>query len=188
LITGTIPTFVSELRKLGKYYARHCRLYLLKASRILLTFALPSDHLDMAANAFDGTISSRLGVLTQLTHLTLLDNSLSSTIPTQIGLLTSLEVLDLGSNVLTGRIPTQVGLLTELAGLSFFDNRLTGPIPTQLENLNRLQLLYLDGNDLVGTVPIGVCSIGLKEFYSDCSEVQCICCTTCCDDSYGCVE
>jgi hypothetical protein len=71
-----------------------------------------------------------------------------------------------------------------VAGLSLFDNLLTGTIPTQLQRLTGLENLYLDTNDLVGPVP--VCDLNLVEFWTDCDEVKCSCCTTCCDDSLGC--
>jgi hypothetical protein len=113
---------------------------------------------------------------------------IASTIPNELGRLTNLEVLDFGSNQLFGRIPTGIGLMAALAGLSFFDNNLTGPVPQEMENMDGLQLLYLDANDLGGSITEGICNLELLEFWSDCSEVQCICCSTCCDDSFGCVK
>ena len=111
---------------------------------------------------------------------------LSSTIPTEIGYLTNLLTLDFGSNKLFGTIPKEIGRMSALAGLSFFDNNLTGAIPVELENLDGLQVLYLDSNNLEGPVSDGICDLSLSEFWSDCSEVECICCTKCCVDGGGC--
>jgi hypothetical protein len=116
---------------------------------------------------------------------------------------------------MTGSIPTTLGLIDELgkniniisresvtirsfstisqqspissAGLSVFDNFLSGTIPTELSGLANLQLIYLDDNDLIGSVPDGICQLDLEEFWSDCEETQCLCCTTCCSDGFGCV-
>jgi Leucine-rich repeat (LRR) protein len=96
-------------------------------------------------------------------------------------------LLDLGSNQLDGTIPTTLGLIPELAGLSVYGNALTGSIPSELVGLVNLQLLYLDSTDLRGPLPAGLCDLALQEFWGDCEETQCLCCTTCCSDGFGCI-
>lgn len=93
----------------------------------------------------------------------------------------------MGSNQLTGSIPSTLGMINDLAGLSIYDNFLSGTVPSELSNLSSLQLLYLDENDLGGTIPTAVCELDLEEFWSDCKETICTCCTTCCQDNIGCV-
>lgn len=160
---GTIPTILHELSML--------------------------EHLDLSANALGGSLPTELGLFgAALTHLTVFDNAIGSTIPPELAQLSGLQVLDLGSNSLTGTIPTQIALIRNLAGLSFFDNRLTGSVPCELRALDRLELLYLDSNDLGPSICDDICVLELLEFWSDCSEVQCTCCTTCCDDEFGCVS
>ena len=75
-----------------------------------------------------------------------------------------------------------------IAGLSVFDNFLSGTIPEQLANLLSLELLYLDSTNLDGPIPDSVCELDFEEFWSDCEETQCLCCTTCCSDNFGCVD
>jgi hypothetical protein len=90
------------------------------------------------------------------------------------------SIHDSGSNFLNN-----VVLL--IAGLSVYDNFLSGTIPDELTNLQNLQLVYIDENDLRGPVPDELCLLDLQEFWADCEETQCLCCTTCCNDDFGCV-
>jgi Leucine-rich repeat (LRR) protein len=166
---GTVPTELGVMAELSKSQnnASVCRFLMCGDTR-LTKQALVSFFLSSA-------------------HLTVFDNMIASTIPPQLGRLSNLEVLDFGSNQLFGTIPTEIGGMAAMAGLSFFDNALTGQIPAQVGNLDGMELLYMDANDLTGTVPDSVCDLEFLEFWSDCSEVQCLCCTTCCDDNFGCV-
>eukprot|EP00934_Nitzschia_sp_Nitz4_P004080 Nitzschia sp. Nitz4//scaffold228_size32365//1941//8051//NITZ4_007904-RA/size32365-snap-gene-0.26-mRNA-1//1//CDS//3329542813//4070//frame0 len=152
-LTGTIPT---EL----------CQLTLL-------------EQLNLSSNDLDGDIPTDIWALRQLRRLVIIANKLDSTIPDELGLLSNLVLLDLGLNQLTGTIPSSLGSIDTLAGLSLYENELTGTIPTQLARLSDLQLLYIDGNNLSGTVPNGVCQLDLEEFWGDCDDIQCTCCTTC---------
>jgi Leucine rich repeat len=146
------------------------------------------ESFDVSSNQLSGTIPGILSNATSLKQLSLFDNNLISTIPHAFGLLRSLEVLDLGSNQLTGTIPSSFGLLTRLAGLSVFGNFLSGTVPTEFSNLEGLELLYIDSNDFRAPLPSGICDLNLVEFWSDCEETQCLCCTTCCSDGFGCFE
>ncbi|VEU44145.1 unnamed protein product [Pseudo-nitzschia multistriata] len=142
--------------------------------------------LDLSSNAFSGELSPRLFDARKLTRLSLFENMLSSFIPADLGKLTELYVLDFGSNKLTSTIPTEVGKLSKLTGLSLFNNMLSGAIPTEILELQNLNMLYIDSNNFEANVPEEVCLIDLEEFWSDCEEIQCTCCTTCCSDNFGC--
>lgn len=146
------------------------------------------ETVDLSSNSFEGLIPQELFDATNLRQLSLFENNLISTLPLQVGQLTRLELLDVGANQLTGTLPSTLGQLTRLAGLSVFDNSFTGTLPRELSNAKSLQLLYVDSNDLRGPLPTDVCLLNLEEFWSDCEEVQCVCCTTCCSDSFGCFE
>lgn len=100
-------------------------------------------------------------------------------------MLTNLSVLDFGDNELTGTIPTQFGAMSNLAGLSFFKNDLTGSVPTELGNIDGLDMLYLDSNKFAGPISESICVLELSEFWSDCEEVECVCCTTCVSLSFN---
>jgi Leucine-rich repeat (LRR) protein len=161
-MAGTLPSILSELSMLH--------------------------HLDVSENIMSGELPMELGLFgSALTHLTVFDNAFASTIPTELGRLTALQVLDLGSNQLKGTIPSEFSLMLSLSGLSFFDNQLTGPVPCDLKSLNQLTLFFIDSNDLGPPICDEICGLGFVEFWSDCSEVQCSCCTTCCDDGFGCI-
>ena len=148
-------------------------------------------------------------------RISFFDNNLFSTIPWELGRLANLELLDIGSNQMTGTIPSTLGNIAGLgkttywngsaswsysfethmsscsvllAGLSLFDNFFSGTIPSELSRLQNLQLIYVDDNDLVGPLPDDICQLDFEEFWSDCQEIQCTCCTTCCSDSAGCVR
>ncbi|KAG7345697.1 RHS repeat-associated core domain containing protein [Nitzschia inconspicua] len=179
-ITGSLPSSLSLLSRLE---------YLDLAANRLTEEVAPSDNVFVAGNVNGGTLFSQLGDMQALTHLSLFQNLFETTIPTTIGLLSgNLRILDLGSNLLFGTLPNEVGLLTNLVGLSVLDNSLSGSLPEQLSNLFNLEMLYVDGNDFGPPVPLGVCRlVTLRDFWSDCEEVECVCCTTCCSDGFGCV-
>ena len=160
-LSGTIPSLLHELSSLKQ--------------------------LDLSANSLEGSLPEDLGLFgTSLTRLAFFDNDIGSTIPAELGQLTRLQVLDLGSNILTGTIPTEIGLMRMLAGLSFYDNRLTGSVPCEIHALDRLEEFYIDSNSLGPSICDQICQIEFSEFWADCSEVECQCCTTCCTDNFGC--
>jgi len=188
-LTGAIPSSLADLKQLA---------YLdLSTNRMTQDPATSSSTPSSKTNIFaaskngddGGDLFGRLGELQSLTHLSLFQNLFSTTIPSSLGLLArNLRILDLGSNNLYGTIPSEVGLLTNLVGLSIFDNALSGSLPESLSDLTKLEMLYMDANDLGPPIPLGVCQLSsLNEFWSDCEEVGCVCCTTCCSDSFGCV-
>jgi hypothetical protein len=142
--------------------------------------------LDLSSNSFSGVLTKQLFDATSLTRLSLFENNLSSSIPTELGQLTKLNVLDLGSNKLTSTIPPTIEKLSKLAGLSLFNNMLTGSVPTELSAIQSLKVLYIDSNNLGGPLPTEVCLLNIEEFWGDCEEIQCTCCTTCCSNNFGC--
>jgi hypothetical protein len=142
--------------------------------------------LDLSSNSLDGTIPQELFDMTNLRLLSLFENNLVSTLPSQVAQLTRLELLDVGANQLTGSLPSTLGQLTRLTGLSVIDNSFTGTLPQELSNAKSLQLLYVDSNDLIAPLPTDICLLNLEEFWSDCEKIQCVCCTTCCSDGFGC--
>jgi hypothetical protein len=172
-------------------------LQILRLTKNSLSGTIPSilhelsilEHLDLSANTLGGSLPGELGLFgASLTHLTFFNNDIGSTIPAELIQLSNLQVLDLGSNTLTGTIPSQIGLMRNLAGLSFFDNRLTGSVPCEIQALDRLELFYIDSNNLGPSICNQICQMEFLEFWADCSEVECQCCTTCCTDGFGCVS
>ena len=84
--------------------------------------------LELWGNQLSGTISAKLGGLSNLGHLDLSRNQLSGTIPSELGGLSNLLGLNLNSNQLNGKIPNS---LMQLSQLNYLDIRRTAVcVPT----------------------------------------------------------
>ena len=128
-------------------------------------------RLDLGGLGISGTISPKVGNLTNLTFLDFggthyhyvfaqnkgtsgyAKNNLSGNIPTELGNLTNLTHLNLTDNNLSGSIPPELGNLTNLTHLNLTDNNLSGSIPPELGNLTNLEYLDLTDNNLSGSIP-----------------------------------
>nr|AMM42810.1 LRR-RLK [Vernicia fordii] len=100
-----------------------------------------------------GTLSPKIGVLTNLNTLTLKGNGIMGEIPKEFGNLSKLSSLDLGNNRLRGEIPSSLGNLKKLQFLTLSQNNLTGAIPESLNDLPNLINILLDSNNLNGQIP-----------------------------------
>jgi Leucine-rich repeat (LRR) protein len=110
----------------------------------------------LSASKLGGTLSKRIGELTNLKRLYVADNQIRGEIPRQVGLLVQLEELVLSENDWTGSLPETFNKLTELKTLqvsSFTRSSggLTGTLP-HLSDLSKLTQLSLGGNSLSGTI------------------------------------
>ena len=105
-------------------------------------------HIELAQNiAYQGTISSSIGLLTALTYLKIHQFSngrspLKGTLPTQLGLLTNMNILSITLTSIDGTIPSQLGRLAALESAFFGANRLEGQIPSQIGQLTSLVVLH----------------------------------------------
>jgi len=171
LLTGTIPDTIKQLTN-------------------LVTFST-------AGNNFTSSLlNDYFSDMTQLEDLSLKANNFMGRLPQFLGELTSLVLLDLDANDFSGTIPTDFGSLTNLHALMLNRNELTGTIPSALTNLSRLKVLLLDSNNLKGkTTEICKSPLGmqLQHFIADCypgkggmdispPEIECRCCSLCCND------
>lgn len=131
--------------------------------------------------------------LSNLQELSMKGNMLTGTLPEYLANFHKLKLLDLDGNQLKGTISTYIGILNDLQALMLNRNFLSGTIPSELNNLNKLSILLLDGNNLKGKTT-ELCrdtKPALKHFVTDCypsmlnedgPEVECRCCTLCCND------
>jgi Leucine-rich repeat (LRR) protein len=169
-------------------------------------------YLFLAFNDFEqGDIPDALAELTQLVDLSLKETNRRGTIPDVIGKhLSKLVLLDLDGNEMYGSIPSSLGDLGRLRFLFLSHNRLDGLIPASFGTLHKLETLLLQNNQLTGKTPAGLCPsspgqkavagiANLDVFMADCvhikdspskfnnqiadGEVECTCCTVCCEDS-----
>ena len=104
-------------------------------------------------SGLSGSITSKIGTLTQLRHLDVSGNQLSGTIPQSIGNLSNLLTLNLNNNTFTSSIPLTITYLYNLHELILSYNQLTGTIPKAIVQLENLQILHLNDNQLAGCFP-----------------------------------
>jgi len=114
-------------------------------------------RLDLDYNSLTGTLPSEIGLLSNLNTINLNNNSLTGTLPSEIGLLSNLNTIDLGDNSLTGTLPSEIGLLSKLNTIDFrgilnYDS-LTGTLPSEIGLLSNLTHIDLWDNSLTGTFP-----------------------------------
>ncbi|AES96149.1 putative protein kinase RLK-Pelle-LRR-II family [Medicago truncatula] len=100
-----------------------------------------------------GTLSPRIGNLTNLQSVLLQNNAISGHIPAAIGSLEKLQTLDLSNNEFSGEIPSSLGGLKNLNYLRINNNSLTGACPQSLSNIESLTLVDLSYNNLSGSLP-----------------------------------
>ncbi len=90
--------------------------------------------------------------------LFLKNNNMYGSISSSIGLLTDLVKIDLDSNYLTGTIPSEIDNLKSLRIFEADDNWLSGPIPSSLASIKTLKEVYLQMNNFSGTMPRELCA------------------------------
>jgi Leucine-rich repeat (LRR) protein len=122
--------------------------------------------IDVSENSLAGSISSRIGLLTNLESLGLMVNQFNGSLPTELGKLTAMNDMYLGGNAFSSTIPTEFGNLSNLKYLDLFSNGLNGTLPTHIGRLAALQELYLDSNDLSGSIPLEIAKLSYLQILS----------------------
>ncbi|KAF6156360.1 hypothetical protein GIB67_031481 [Kingdonia uniflora] len=105
------------------------------------------------SQSLSGTLSGRIGNLTNLRQILLQNNNISGEIPVEIGDLPKLQTLDLSNNRLSGVIPETLGLINTLQYLRLNNNSMSGSFPLSLAKIPQLAFLDLSFNNLSGPVP-----------------------------------
>lgn len=89
-----------------------------------------------------------------LEHLHIFKNKLESTLSTNIGLLTNLETLRLGDNNIFGMLPDELYNITTLSDISFENARIEGALSADISAMHaRLIKVDLSNNKMSGELP-----------------------------------
>ncbi|KAL3919565.1 MAG: hypothetical protein SGILL_003691, partial [Bacillariaceae sp.] len=179
-----IPTHISSLTKLGKYFAFSSLLLLTKVSPDPLTHLR---YLEISENSLNSTIPLGLADLPNLQALYayksgitgkvedflprmksifeiwLDDNyDLGGTIPTEVGMLTTVASLSISNAAVEGPIPSTIGLLTNMQQLWLYGNYLSGEIPSEIGALSALKIFAVEDNEIMDTsMPSQVCDLDM---------------------------
>ncbi|WOL19681.1 hypothetical protein Cni_G28483 [Canna indica] len=117
------------------------------SENLVIGLGAPSQNLS-------GTLSGRIGNLTNLQQVLLQNNNISGVLPPQLGLLPKLQSIDLSNNYFSGSIPESLGHLASLRYLRLNNNSLSGAFPASLSKIPQLSFLDLSYNNLTGPVPV----------------------------------
>ena len=144
-------------------------------------------RLHLSSNNLHGEIPPELSLLAPSIEVLALDgNKLQGSIPPELNQLVLLKVLDVANNDLSGSLPDPAGM-EQLESLSVFGNPISGPIPEGFSFQSSLRSLVLAQTDLDGQIGEGLCALSLSDFWLDCDDVDCPCCTYCCFEDRGCI-
>jgi len=104
--TGTIPTNTNNMTELQHWDISKNKLTGNLPSTLLSSFP-ELKSFQFHSNFLNGTLSTEIGILTQLQLLEGEYNNFTGTIPSEIGQLTKLQVLQLNHNQLYGNFPNE---------------------------------------------------------------------------------
>ncbi|KAF9612975.1 hypothetical protein IFM89_004778 [Coptis chinensis] len=116
------------------------------SENLVIGLGAPSQNLS-------GTLSGRIGNLTNLRQVLLQNNNISGLLPPELGNLPKLQTLDLSNNRFCGVIPDKLGQLNTLQYMRLNNNSFTGVFPVSLAKIPQLAFLDLSFNNLSGPVP-----------------------------------
>ena len=203
-LTGTIPESLYDLMSLEIIGLEYNYLSGTLSTRIGNVYdTLKGIFIGGNGFNFTGTLPTHLGSLRNLEFLSLEDNGMTGTIPSELGKFDRVNIIDLSYNQLQGTLPTDLGNLESVYILAVAGNYLTGTVPTELAALEVLRegRLGLHNNSFVGSlndtfcneelheVPLfgltADCGVGGEEGATGVVEIECPCCTVCCDDQTG---
>ena len=182
-LSGSIPTQIIALTALESFGANTNRL----KGGMPATFSPVMSKIDLSGNSLTGSLPESWGAsMPALEGIDVSLNTISGSVPTTFGQLSKLLIFEATDNQLTGTIPAELGQLSMLETLSVRRNWLTGSLPSELDQLSSLESLDIAGNSFVGSLNKTVCGLpSLSYLRADCAEVDCPCCTLCCDDDMG---
>lgn len=148
--------------------------------------------LRMTNNVLEGSISTLIGTMFDLTDFTVGSSKMTGLIPTELYKVTKLKVLDLHNSSFTGPL-SESGFsnFTDLRQFEVHGNDFSGSIPTvAIAKMTNLEVLTLQDNDkLTGNITDEICSLrgttptSLQSLMVGCNNV---CAQGCCDKNPKC--
>jgi Leucine rich repeat len=193
--SGTIPTEIGRLRSMSAIW--------LRGNRMNGTIPTEFGNLKFLGNIlfdeneFTGVLPSTIGEMSNLADFKIGDNKLTGQIPSSMYRLQRLYQLDLSKNQLSGTISPDMGNMTSLDNLLLRFNDFSGTFPSTLASLKYLDNIQISGNRFNGTISQEYCPaergaknlVEIKKLTADCledvdgtlPEIECTCCSTCCD-------
>ena len=120
-LNGTIPDEIGNLTNLDSLHIMHTNV----SGSLPRTLSKLSNlrELDLSYNKLTGSIPDNLWTAWRnIRVIQMGDNDIGGTLSTNIGLLSDLESLQLGGLAMAGTIPTEIGLLSQLTGLDLSGN------------------------------------------------------------------
>lgn len=209
MLSGTFPSEIGQLSLLSKCHAISNEVLensdlspaYARLQRNFLSGTIPTEVGLLAPREFwshsmplVGRLPSEIGAMQGILDLRLQNTSISGTIPDELWQLSQLFRLDLYNTKISGTLSPKVAQLSDLVFLRLHHAEFTGTLPSALANMTQLTKVRLDGNKFVGSVPEGLCfQDKIDEFVADClpssatgvAQIDCECCTLCCDPATG---
>jgi len=194
---GVMPTKIKKLQTSLKHFdASHNKMENIFIIELHDLKKLRYLNLNNFGQGSTQVIPDWIGNFPLLEFLSLANTNLEGPIPTGLKILGNLKMLDLGHNELEGGIPTDLSELPKLQYLLLNDNKLDDVVPPAITAMDTLDVFLVDGNSVSGDLGQnakvdGQCRIGIMS--ADCAkpsagsphsskEVDCTCCTLCCED------
>ena len=113
-LTGTLPTELGLLTKIKEIDVKATNLGGSIPEEMFVELCARMDEFDVSNRfdisscQFEGTISTNIGLCTNMEWLLLYDNNLSGTIPSEVALMTNLARFDVSGNNLMGTMPDEI--------------------------------------------------------------------------------
>jgi len=194
-LQGALPTELGMLLNLNEFQLYSNEFSDSIPTEVGLLTSLTNLYLNN--NKFTGKIPTEFGFMVSLKELHMKGNQFTGTIPSEFGLI-PLEDLDLSKNKLQGQIPSEIATISSLFAINLAENYFTGEIPADFAQCTLLNNVYLQRNEFSGSLDNIFClqeqPLPLQNLEADCKgsstpEIQCTCCTLCCDtDGENCIS
>ncbi|KAL7580253.1 hypothetical protein ACA910_012990 [Epithemia clementina (nom. ined.)] len=192
-LRGQIPTQVAQLSTLSFMYLHNNFIEGSIPSEVTKMSSL--EKLYLHRNQLTGSLPDEIGNMSRLNEIRVQTNSkLGGTLPDSFYELTNLWRIDLRDCNFSGGLDPRISEFAELTELRLTNNPMSGPLPAEITLWEFIDRIELTGTDLTGTIPQEFCDRrrdnGIRIIETNCreengegAELECSCCTLCCDSN-----